>query len=103
MSWPPPPFLREAIKDVIEVTEVSHYANAKGRARLRQALSKAISPSYKLEGGRELNPETEILITAGANEGERRSVLATSKALDIYSHRTHRHVCCCGCFPAGLR
>lgn len=37
-----------------------------GRLRLRKALCDAYSPYF----GRTLNPETDIVITAGANEGQ---------------------------------
>lgn len=36
---------------------------------LRQALSKRLSRSFNLPGGRSLDPNTEILITSGANVG----------------------------------
>jgi hypothetical protein len=37
----------------------------KGRPRLKKALAVMYSPSF----GRQLDPETEITITTGANEG----------------------------------
>jgi kynurenine aminotransferase len=37
--------------------------------RLRQALSDRLSESFKLPGGRKLDVNSEILVTAGANEG----------------------------------
>lgn len=40
------------------------YSHPRGRPRLRNA----IAASYEPEFGRKLNPETEILVTAGANE-----------------------------------
>ena len=46
---------------------VSH---PRGRPRLRNALADSYSPQYD----RKLDPETEILVTAGANEGRGKSV-----------------------------
>lgn len=37
----------------------------KGRPRLKKAIAKAYSPLF----GRDVDPETEVTITTGANEG----------------------------------
>lgn len=67
MSWAPPPFIQQAHNDALAAVAPNHYQLPRGNARLRKALSKYLSPSYKL--GRELDPNTEIQVTAGANEG----------------------------------
>ena len=69
MNWPPPAFLRDAAKVALDQTGTNHYAIPKGLKRLRVAISKHYSASYELPGGRDLDPETEVLVTAGANEG----------------------------------
>lgn len=69
MSWGPPDFIQKAAKDVIEKVDVNHYPIPRGRVRLRNALSEYLSPSFKLPGDRKLNPNTEILVSAGANGG----------------------------------
>lgn len=38
---------------------------SQGRPRLKQAIAKAYSPFF----GKDINPETEVTITTGANEG----------------------------------
>lgn len=43
-----------------------------GRPRLKKALAKAYSPFF----GREIDPETEISITTGANEGMLSAMMA---------------------------
>ncbi len=46
----------------------SNYRSAnlkKGRPRLKKALADAYSPFF----GRKINPDTEVTITTGANEG----------------------------------
>lgn len=45
--------------------ECNQYSPTKGRPRLKKAIADAYSPYF----GRELNPETEVTITTGANEG----------------------------------
>jgi kynurenine aminotransferase len=37
----------------------------KGKPRLKKAIAEAFSPSF----GKTLNPDTEVTITTGANEG----------------------------------
>ena len=65
MNWNPPEYVRKAAIDAIETVETNHYAVPKGRARLRNALSNWFSPLF----GRQIDPDTEIVVTAGANEG----------------------------------
>jgi aspartate/methionine/tyrosine aminotransferase len=47
------------------LTHPPQYSPTKGRPRLK----KAIADSYSKFWGRQLNPETEVTITTGANEG----------------------------------
>lgn len=49
-----------------EITNGKRKSHPKGRPRLRNALAASYAPEFD----RKLNPETEILVTAGANEGE---------------------------------
>jgi len=65
MNWKPPAYIRKAVTEAIDIVETNHYSLPKGRARLRNALAKFFSPSF----GRQLDAETEIVVTAGANEG----------------------------------
>ncbi|KDE08643.1 aminotransferase [Microbotryum lychnidis-dioicae p1A1 Lamole] len=65
MNWNPPDFVRESYSQALQEVPSNHYSLPRGRINLRNALSKTLSESY----GRELNPNTEITVTAGANEG----------------------------------
>ncbi|OBZ89446.1 putative aminotransferase C6B12.04c [Choanephora cucurbitarum] len=65
MNFAPPSVVQAAAKEALETVEANHYSHPKGRIRLRQA----IAASYGKELNRELDPETEILVSAGANEG----------------------------------
>jgi kynurenine aminotransferase len=64
-SYPPPAFIIEAAKEAMDHLSSHQYSPPKGRPRLRQAIAKAYSPFM----GKEIDPETEVLITTGANEG----------------------------------
>ncbi|CAH7689957.1 pyridoxal phosphate-dependent transferase [Phakopsora pachyrhizi] len=63
MNWGPPKFMREAANLAIEDVPANHYSIPKGRIRLRKALSEYYSESYK----RKLDPESEIIVSPGAN------------------------------------
>ncbi|ORX91697.1 aminotransferase [Basidiobolus meristosporus CBS 931.73] len=65
MNFPVPEFIKEAAAGIIQADEFNQYAPPRGVPRLRRALAKDYSPKI----GRELDPEKEIIITAGANEG----------------------------------
>ncbi|KAI8074914.1 pyridoxal phosphate-dependent transferase [Gongronella butleri] len=64
MNFGPPAVVQEAAKEAIDRVEANQYSHPRGRPRLRQALAASYSPEF----GRELDPESEILVTAGANE-----------------------------------
>ncbi|KAL1842435.1 hypothetical protein VTJ49DRAFT_5283 [Mycothermus thermophilus] len=64
-GYNPPDFVLKAAKEALDRVDCNQYAPTKGRPRLKKALSDAYSPFW----GRTLNPDTEITITTGANEG----------------------------------
>lgn len=64
-GYNPPKFIIDAAKEALDKVDANQYSPTKGRPRLRKALADAYSPFW----GRELNPETEITVTTGANEG----------------------------------
>ena len=91
MNWKPPAFVLEATaREFLERTDLHHYSAAKGRPRLRNAIAKHYSegfrkpasiaadgkittdsaglPSLRPNRGLELDQETEMVVTAGANE-----------------------------------
>ncbi|CAO3701628.1 unnamed protein product [Rhizopus stolonifer] len=66
MNFPPPAVVQNACKEALDKVEANQYCHPKGLLRLRKALA----ASYQKEfNGRELDPETNIIVTAGANEG----------------------------------
>ncbi|KAI9244620.1 pyridoxal phosphate-dependent transferase [Sporodiniella umbellata] len=66
MNFSPPSVIQDACREAIDKVEANQYCHPKGLLRLRKALA----ASYKKEfNGRELDCETEIIVTAGANEG----------------------------------
>ncbi|RSM05757.1 hypothetical protein CEP52_006068 [Fusarium oligoseptatum] len=64
-GYNPPKFILDAAKEALDRVECNQYAPAKGRPRLRKAIADAYSPFW----GRQLDPETEVTVTTGANEG----------------------------------
>ena len=65
-GYNPPPFIINAAKGALDRVECNQYSPTKGRPRLKKAIADAYSPHW----GRALNPDTEVTITTGANEGE---------------------------------
>ncbi|KAI9062731.1 PLP-dependent transferase [Trametes sanguinea] len=66
MNFPPPAWAREGAEEALRSVAGNHYAPPKGTVRLR----KAIKEFYGTTFGKELDPETEIVVTSGANEGQ---------------------------------
>lgn len=65
-GYNPPQFIIDAAKGALDRVECNQYSPTKGRPRLKKAIAEAYSPFF----GRKLDPETEVTITTGANEGE---------------------------------
>ena len=64
-GYNPPPFILDAAKKALDRVDCNQYSPTKGRPRLKKAIADAYSPFV----GRKLDPETEVTITTGANEG----------------------------------
>ncbi|KIH90782.1 kynurenine aminotransferase [Sporothrix brasiliensis 5110] len=64
-GYNPPKFVLDAAKEALDRVECNQYSPTKGRPRLRKAIADAYTPFW----GRPLNPETEVTVTTGANEG----------------------------------
>ncbi|EQK99662.1 Aspartate/tyrosine/aromatic aminotransferase [Ophiocordyceps sinensis CO18] len=64
-GYNPPGFILEAAKQALDRVECNQYSPTKGRPRLKKAIADAYSPFC----GRKIDPETEVTITTGANEG----------------------------------
>ena len=65
MDFPPPAWLVEAAKGCFDTVATNQYSPTRGRPRLMEALARTYSPMH----GRTIDPKTEIVVTAGANEG----------------------------------
>jgi len=66
MNFPPPKWVIDAAEEALRTVAPNHYAHPKGRLRLREAIAKHYGPQF----GRELDVETEIQVSSGANEGQ---------------------------------
>jgi kynurenine aminotransferase len=64
-GYNPPKFILDAAKQALDRVDCNQYSPTKGRPRLKKAISDAYAPFW----GRKLDPETEVTITTGANEG----------------------------------
>lgn len=64
-GYNPPRFVIDAAKEALERVECNQYSHCKGRPRLKKAIADAYSPMY----GHTIDPDTEVTITTGANEG----------------------------------
>ncbi|KAH8890456.1 kynurenine aminotransferase [Thozetella sp. PMI_491] len=64
-GYNPPEFMLEAARSVFSRVDANQYSPSKGRLSLRKALAK----TYSIHLERELDPETQVTVTTGANEG----------------------------------
>lgn len=64
-GYNPPSFVLDAAKAAVDRVECNQYSPTRGRPRLKRAIADAYSSSFS----RAINPETEVTITTGANEG----------------------------------
>jgi kynurenine aminotransferase len=65
MNFGPPTWVVEAAETALRNVPTNHYAHPKGALRLRNAIKNFYGPQLN----RDLNPDTEILVSSGANEG----------------------------------
>ncbi|RAL10946.1 pyridoxal phosphate-dependent aminotransferase [Aspergillus homomorphus CBS 101889] len=64
-GYNPPRFAIDAAKDALDRVDCNQCAPTKGRPRLKSVLADMYSRSL----GRDINPDTEVVVTSGANEG----------------------------------
>ncbi len=65
MNFSPPKWVTTAAGEALQVVGANHYSHPKGRIRLREAIKSFYGPLFN----RNLDVESEILVTSGANEG----------------------------------
>ena len=66
MNFAPPKWITVAAEEALNTVGANHYSHPKGRPRLRQAIKQFYGPHFK----RDLDVQSEILVTSGANEGK---------------------------------
>ncbi|EEB89998.1 hypothetical protein MPER_11854 [Moniliophthora perniciosa FA553] len=66
MNFAPPRWVTEAAEQALNDVMCNHYSHPKGRIRLREAIKKVYGPQFN----RDLDVETEMVVTSGANEGQ---------------------------------
>lgn len=77
MNFSPPEWVTDAADQALRTVAPNHYSHPKGRIRLREAIKNFYGPSF----GRELDVESEIIVTSGANEGEPTTLSVSSMAV----------------------
>lgn len=85
MNFAPPKWVTAAAEEALHVVVANHYSHPKGRIRLREAIQSFYGPHFN----RDIDVESEILVTSGANEGpsslEYLSVKSTLRSAGQYS------------------
>lgn len=64
-SYQPPDFAIKAAQEALATPGLNQYSPTRGLPVLKSAIAKAYSPLLNWE----VNPDTEVVVTAGANEG----------------------------------
>ncbi|KZW04272.1 PLP-dependent transferase [Exidia glandulosa HHB12029] len=66
MNFPPPQWVTDAASEALSTVAANHYSHPRGRVRLREAIKNYYEPLL----ARPLDPNSEILVSSGANEGQ---------------------------------
>ncbi|KAF9534179.1 pyridoxal phosphate-dependent transferase [Crepidotus variabilis] len=66
MNFAPPKWVTDSAEEALKTVAPNHYSHPRGRIRLREALKAHYGPQLN----RDLDVESEILVTSGANEGQ---------------------------------
>ncbi|KAG8531175.1 uncharacterized protein KY384_004533 [Bacidia gigantensis] len=64
-GYNPPKYVTDAAKEALNRVDCNQYAPTKGRPRLKKAIAEAYKPIM----GKPIDPDREVVITTGANEG----------------------------------
>ena len=88
MNFAPPQWVKDAADEALSTVAANHYSHPKGRVRLREAIKKHFSPLLE----RDLDIESEILVTSGANEGKHMNAM-----LDDLPENCNRAIFCFYC------
>ena len=90
MNFAPPEWVTEQAEKALHTVAANHYSHPKGRIRLRNAIKEHFSSQLE----RDLDVESEILVTSGANEGMY-FLQPPARAFD----QTHRRIRGVDCLP----
>jgi aspartate/methionine/tyrosine aminotransferase len=66
MNFAPPKWITVAAEEALNVVGPNHYSHPRGRPRLRNAIKQFYGPQFN----RDLDSDSEIIVTSGANEGK---------------------------------
>jgi kynurenine aminotransferase len=66
MNFAPPKWITAAAEEALNIVGPNHYSHPRGRPRLRNAIKQF----YGSQFNRDLNVDSEVIVTSGANEGK---------------------------------
>ncbi|OMJ27591.1 putative aminotransferase [Smittium culicis] len=81
MNFPVEDFIKQAGAEAIVKDSCAQYPNPRGTARLLNALANRYSDALN----RKIDPNTEVMVAAGANEGGRNETIVIEPAFDQYA------------------
>ncbi|KAH9482394.1 putative aminotransferase C6B12.04c [Psilocybe cubensis] len=80
MNFAPPKWVTDAAEVALNTVAPNHYSHPRGRIRLREAIKAFYGPQFN----RNLDVESEILVTSGANEEQGDEVIMFEPFFDQY-------------------
>jgi aspartate/methionine/tyrosine aminotransferase len=95
MNFAPPKWIVDSAETALRGVAENHYSHPRGRLRLRQALKNFYDPLF----GRDVDVNSEVLVTSGANEGTR----AVINLLAIFTNKYYRSILCLHCLSGPWR
>ncbi|OLY83504.1 putative aminotransferase [Smittium mucronatum] len=81
MSFPPHEMVKKAGVDSIVLDSCSQYSTTRGRPRLLKALANHYSDKL----GFKINPDTDVMVSTGANEDGKNEAIVMEPAFDQYT------------------
>lgn len=92
-GYNPPEFIMNAAKEAVTKVDSNQYSPTTGRPSLKRAIAESYSEALETR----IDPDTEVTITTGANEGSIRDHVDNkqlSEVLRLAANLFARHVMC---------
>ena len=95
MNFAPPKWIVDSAETALRGVAENHYSHPRGRLRLRQALKNFYDPLF----GRDVDVNSEVLVTSGANEGTCVVIILPAIFINTY----YRSILCLHCLSEPWR